>query len=98
MLQENNDKLDVVINLIHQILKRLEQFKPVEEFVFLTIVETASMLRVSEKTIRRWHADGTIKGVYIGGSMYFSKSELVKNAKVNKLNKRWKDTTRENFE
>jgi len=88
MLQENNDKLDIVINLIYQVLKRLEQFKPVEEVVFLTIVETASMFKVSEKTIRRWNDDGTIKGFYIGGSMYFSKSELVKDAIVNKLNKK----------
>jgi DeoR/GlpR family transcriptional regulator of sugar metabolism len=88
MLQEDNDKLDITISLIHEVIRRLEQINPVEEVVFLTIVETASMFKVSERTIRRWHTDGFIKGFYIGGSMHFSKSELVKTAKVNKLNKK----------
>lgn len=88
MLQEDRDKLDITISLIHEVLRRLEQVNPAEEVTFLTIVETASMFKVSEKTIRRWNTDGFIKGVYIGGSMYFSKSELVKTAKVNKLNRK----------
>lgn len=88
MLEENNDKFNILINLIREILKRLEQFNPVEEFVFLNIVETASMLKVSEKSIRRWHNEGTLKGVYIGGSMYFLKSQLIKDAILNKLNKK----------
>lgn len=88
MLQEDRDKLDITINMIHEVLRRLEQINPVEEVSFLTIVETATMFKVSEKTIRRWNTDGFIKGVYIGGSMYFSKFELLKNAKVNKLNNR----------
>jgi len=88
MLEENNDKFNILINLIREILKRLEQFNPVEEFVFLNIVETASMLKVSEKSIRRWNSKGTIKGVYIGGSMYFLKSQLIQDAILNKLNKK----------
>jgi len=45
------------------------------------------MFKVSERTMRRWHTEGFIKDVYIGGSMHFLKSELLKNAKINKLNK-----------
>lgn len=88
MLQEDSDKLDVVIDLIKLVLQRLEQIDPNEEIIFLTIVETAIMFKVSERTIRRWQTDGFIKGFYIGGSLHFSKKELLKAAIVNKINKK----------
>lgn len=88
MLQEDNDKLDVVIDLIKLVLQRLSQIDPNEEIIFLTIVETASMFNVSERTIKRWQTDGFIKGFYIGGSMYFSKKELLQAAVANKINRK----------
>lgn len=88
MLQKDDDKLDLVIDLIHLVLKRLEQADPAKDPVFLNIVETADMFKVSERTIRRWLADGVIKGFYIGGSIHFSKDELIQVAMVNRLNKK----------
>jgi len=39
--------------------------------------EVAEMLRVSERTVRRWAKQGRIPGVRIGKDWYFLESELL---------------------
>ncbi|KIO76128.1 hypothetical protein TH53_16785 [Pedobacter lusitanus] len=88
MLEEINKKIDLLISLINQVVQLLGHGGALEEAIYLTLVETASMLKVTERTIRRWHTDGLIKAVYIGGSMHFSKKELLETIMINKLNKK----------
>ena len=48
------------------------------EEVFLTVSEAASMAKLSPWTVRRWLCDGKLQGCKIGDRRLIRKSELLK--------------------
>ena len=46
------------------------------EETMLTVQEVAKILRVSDSTIRRWIAEGKIKGLKFGGQWRFKSAEI----------------------
>ena len=45
-------------------------------FRMLRVAEVAELLSCSERTVRRWIADGTLQSVKVGGTRLISEAEL----------------------
>lgn len=65
-----------VIDIIHNVLEKLDSFQPQKAEEYISLDEAAKRLKVDKSTLHNWRKRGVIKGYQLGYRVYLKWSEV----------------------